>query len=173
MPSIKRQTRRRYKPTKCTAKHLENEEHGETLAQFVLGVPRAEEVDNARKEDGLGDAQKDAEGEEGAVVLGRGRSAAYTAPDYGGATDVCDVKRSGLGRRKVIGGSSVRMGRTQAGAGDLRHDEVGGDLERNVANCAVLLVHVLDNRAGLRCITNQTKSKWPSRSRLCSYSNHP
>lgn len=87
--SIERQTPRCYEAAKCAAKHLEDEEGRESLAQFVLGVPRAEEVDDTREEDGLGDSQEDAEREERAVILGGSGGCADGAPDCGRAADVC------------------------------------------------------------------------------------
>lgn len=112
MPPIKRQTSCRHESTERASQHLEDKEDRKPLSKLVLGVPCAEEVDDSREEDCFGDTQENAEGKEGAVVLGGGRGAAYTAPYYGGAADVCGVKRRGLGRPKVVGGKSVWVGRT-------------------------------------------------------------
>lgn len=79
--------------TERTSKHLEHEEGGKSLAELVLSVPSAEEIDDAREEDGLGDTQEDTEGEEGLVVWGGGRAGADGAPDGGCAADVCGCRR--------------------------------------------------------------------------------
>lgn len=67
---------------------LSNVESAKSLAQLVFGIPSAEQVDRAGKEDSLNDTKDDSDTEERLVRLDCGGCGADGPPDDGSAADV-------------------------------------------------------------------------------------
>lgn len=95
MTAVQGQTSGSNETSKGTSEHLEHEEGRETLAELVLGVPGAEEVNNTGEEDGFRHTEEDADDEETFITLNGGGKCADSSPDDGGRADVCIRKRKG------------------------------------------------------------------------------
>ena len=67
--------------TETVSELLADEEHGVSLAELLLGVPRAEEVQRTGEEDGFGGTEQDSDAQEGRVRLDRCGAGRDGAPD--------------------------------------------------------------------------------------------
>ena len=67
---------------------MEHEKSGKTLAKLVLRIPGTEEINDAREENGFGDAQHDTDSKQTVVVLNRGCRGADTTPYSSSTADV-------------------------------------------------------------------------------------